>query len=402
MSDLDAGAIWEQAQDKLRSLGSSHRLRHDLVDGIPHDLIEQERQENDLPLLNFCSNDYLDLAHHPAVKAGAIDAIKEYGAGTGSSRLVSGTLPIHHQLEEALADLKGTESALVFSSGYMAAMGVVQALSRRSDDTLIPVIFDRLAHASLVDGAKQERRSWRSFPHNNLESLELLLRTDMVHEWPSALVVTEGIFSMDGDTAPLRAMADLCAKYQALLLVDDAHGTGTVGEHGQGSLAAAGINHMPHVIQVGTLSKALGSQGGFVAGPAVLRSLLVNTARTFIFDTALAPASCGAALTALSLLKKEPQRLQQLHKNVDILRTLLNRKPCPGDTPSPIVPVIIGEEKCAVAASRNLRSKGFLVPAIRPPTVPQGTSRLRITLSSAHKEEDVRRLGQTISMLSTV
>lgn len=401
MSDLDAGAIWEQAQDKLRSLESSQRLRRDFIDGIPQDIIEQERQENDLPLLNFCSNDYLDLAHHPAVKSAAMDAVKEYGAGTGSSRLVSGTLPIHHQLEEALAELKGTESALVFSSGYMAAVGAVQALSRRSDDTLIPVIFDRLCHASLVDGAKQERRSWRSFPHNNLESLELLLRKDTVHEWPSALVVTEGIFSMDGDTAPLKELADLCAKYQALLLVDDAHGTGTVGEHGQGSLAAAGISSMPHVVQVGTLSKALGSQGGFVAGPAVLRSLLVNTARTFIFDTALAPGSCGAALAAVSLLKKEPQRLQRLHKNVDILRTLLNRKPCPGDALGPIVPVIIGVEGPAVAASRKLRAKGFLVPAIRPPTVPQGTSRLRITLSSAHKEEDVRRLGQTISMLGT-
>lgn len=401
MSEIDAGEVWEQAQDKLRSLESLGRLRHDPVSGLPDANSIVMRDLQGKTLTNFCSNDYLDLAHHHQVKQGAIEAIKKYGSGSMSSRLICGTLPIHHELEHAIAKLKHTEAALVFSSGYLACVGVVQALSRRADDSLIPVMFDRLAHASLIDGAKQERRSWRSFPHNDVESLELLLKQNPMREWPSALVVTEGVFSMDGDVAPLKAMADLCARYEALLLVDDAHGTGTVGDEGQGAVAVAGIADQPHVIQVGTLSKALGSQGGFVAGPKVLRELLVNTARTFIFDTGLSPASCGAALAAIQVLKDEPDRIQRLHENVTLIRSLLNLKGCHGEAQSPIVPVMMGSEEHALRAAKSLLEKGFIVAPIRPPSVPQGTSRLRITLSTSQKQDDVRKLGQAISMLGT-
>jgi 8-amino-7-oxononanoate synthase len=401
VSGPDAGAVWEQAQDKLRSLESSHRLRADIICAISDSSASAHREVDGKELINFCSNDYLDLAHHPDVKQGAIEAVKQYGSGSMASRLVCGTLPIHWELEKAVAQLKRTESALVFSSGYLACLGVVQALSRRADDSLIPIIFDRLVHASLVDGATQERRSWRSFPHNDVESLELLLKQNAVREWPSALVITEGVFSMDGDMAPLAEMADLCAKYHAILVVDDAHGTGTVGDAGEGSAAVAGVADQPHVVQVGTMSKALGAQGGFVTGPQVLRDLMVNTARTFIFDTGLAPACCGAALAAIKIMKDEPERIARLHENVTLLRSLLSRTSCHPVLPTPIIPVMMPDEESAVSASRKLLDKGFLVTAIRPPTVPPGTSRLRITLSTSQKTEDVRRLGQTISMMDT-
>lgn len=397
----DVAEVWEHAQDRLRSFESSHRLRQ----ARAYDFADREssayRKVDDTVLVNFCSNDYLNLAHHPAVKQGAIEAVERYGSGAMASRLVCGTLPIHEELEAELAALKKAESALLFSSGYMACLGVVQALSVRADNTHLPIIFDRLAHASLVDGVTQERRNWRSFPHNDVASLELLLKQNPIIEWPRALVVTEGIFSMDGDVAPLKAMAEVCARYQSILLVDDAHGTGTMGDNGEGTVAVAGIADYPHVVQVGTLSKALGSQGGFVTGPKVLRDLLVNTARTFIFDTGLSPASCGAALGALKMMKDEPERIQKLHDNITLFRSLLNRQGCDENAQSPIIPVMLNDEDRAMKASASLYEKGFLVSAIRPPTVPLGTSRLRITLTSAQKEEDVRHLAQTLSMLQT-
>lgn len=397
----DASEVWEHAADRLRSLDSSHRRRQDRGYDFADSGSSAHRKAGDKVLVNFCSNDYLDLAHHPHVKEGAIAAVKRYGSGAMASRLVCGTLPIHEELETELAKLKKAESALLFSSGYMACLGVVQALSRRADNTQIPIIFDRLAHASLVDGATQERRNWRSFPHNDVTSLELLLKQNPLKEWPRALVVTEGVFSMDGDVAPLKEMAEICAKYQSILLVDDAHGTGTMGDNGEGTVALAGIAQDPHVVQVGTLSKALGSQGGFVTGPKILRDLLVNSARTFIFDTGLSPASCGAALAALEIIKDEPERIRKLHHNIDLFRSLLNRRGCNEESQSPIIPVMLDEEERAMRASATLCDKGFLVSAIRPPTVPAGTSRLRITLSSAQKEEDVRHLAQTLSMLQT-
>jgi 7-keto-8-aminopelargonate synthetase-like enzyme len=206
---------------------------------------------------------------------------------------------------------------------------------------------------------------------------------------------------MDGDVAPVQAMSKLCARYKAILLVDDAHGTGVMGERGEGVVGMAGLSAEPHVIQVGTLSKALGSQGGFVTGPAVLRDLLVNTARTFIFDTALNPGAAGAALAALQVIEAEPEHLKQLKENVLLFRKLLNRMDCDSTHASPIIPVILRGEELALKAAAELREQGFMVAAIRPPTVPPGTSRLRITLSAAHTDEDIRRLARVISQMQT-
>jgi len=394
-------AIWAQAEDRLRSLSSANRQRSDEVlepgdaDGA-HSTISGKRY------LNFCSNDYLNLAHHPDVKKAAIEAVNAYGCGTTASRLVCGTLPVHHELEQALADFKSNESCLVYSSGYMACLGVLQALSLRADNSRVPIVFDRLSHASLVDGATHERRNWKSFPHNNTASLEQILESLPTVGWPSAILVTEGVFSMDGDMAPLKTMSDLCAKYKAVLVIDDAHGTGIMGPEGKGSAAAAGISEEPHVVQIGTLSKALGSQGGFVVGPKVLRNLMVNVSRTFIFDTGLNPAAAAAALAALNVLKAEPQRLELFKSNVTLFRTQLSRTGCDLENLTPIIPVMLRDEDRALAASAELRKKGFLVAAIRPPTVPLGTSRLRVTISAAHKEDDIRMLAKAISTVETI
>ncbi len=397
----DPTEVWAQAYDRLRGLESARRLRSDEVcDNIESDN-GTHRLVNGKELINFCSNDYLGLAHHPDTKSAGIEAIKKYGCGTTASRLVCGTLPIHRDLEVALAELKSTEAALVFSSGYLACQGVIQALTSRADDSPVPVYFDRLVHASLIDGATQNGRNWRSFPHNDVPSLEILLNKNAVQIWPSALVITEGIFSMDGDIAPLLEMSDLCEKHHALLLVDDAHGTGVRGERGAGSAELAGIADKSHVIQVGTLSKALGSQGGFVAGPDILRDLMVNTARTFIFDTGLNPAAAGAALEALRIIKDEPERREKLRQNVLLFRKLLNRVGCDKRNPSQIIPVLMAEEERALQAAASLRNQGFFVAAIRPPTVPYGTSRLRITITADHAESDIRQLAQAISILET-
>lgn len=398
---LDPKEVWAQAHDRLRGLESAHRLRGDEICDIIETKKDTQRAVHGKDLINFCSNDYLSLTHHPALKLAATNAIEKYGTGATASRLVCGTMPIHRDLEKALADFKSTEAALVFSSGYLACQGVIQALALRADDSQVPILFDRLAHASLIDAATQDRRNWRSFPHNNVSSLEILLKKNSTNAWPSALVVTEGVFSMDGDIAPLREMSELCEKHTALLLVDDAHGTGVMGERGAGSAEAAGIAANAHVVQIGTLSKALGSQGGFVAGPDILRKLLVNTARTFIFDTGLNPAAAAAALAALRVVNDEPERREKLRQNVLLFRKLFNRVGCDKDNPSPIIPILMIEEEEALHASADLREQGFFVTAIRPPTVPEGTSRLRVTITAGHSEDDIRRLAQAIAMLDT-
>lgn len=355
-------------------------------------------------LVNFSGNNYLDLAAHPRVINAAGQALRRWGAGAGASRLVSGSLAIHSDLENALAAFKGTESALVFSSGYMASLGLIQVLARRCDGSRVPILFDRLAHACLIDAARLSESPWRSFPHNDIGRVEEILKRstlspraaygDRLPE-PTALVVTEGVFSMDGDTAPLLPLLELCERYGAVLVVDDAHGTGTVGPGGRGSVAHAGVPaRSPHLVQLGTLSKALAAQGGFVAGPESLIRLLVNSARTFLFDTALAPASAAAALEALLVLQDEPAFVSRLQQNAFHLRRLL----CLGETdPStPVIPVIVGHPERAVAAAAALRNTGYLVGAIRPPTVPPGTSRLRLTVTAGHTPEQLAQFARAL------
>lgn len=358
-------------------------------------------------LWNFSSNNYLDLATHPHVVARASEALARYGAGAGGSRLITGALQLHEELEARLAALKSTESALVFSCGYLANLGVVQALSRRADGARVPIVFDKFVHASLIDAVQLSGAPWKSFRHNDVEAahraVEALLGAaggvGSTKE-PRVLIVTEGVFSMDGDVAPLAELYGLAEKVGGLLLVDDAHGTGVVGDGGSGAAAWAGVAGQQRLVQVGTLSKALGAQGGFVAGPDILRRLLVNKARGFIFETGLAPASAAAALGALEVLEREPERLVELRRRADLLRSALRAGGAAmAESPSAIVPVVVGDARRAVEWAQQLERAGFLAVAIRPPTVPPGSARLRLTVMATHPLDVVEHLACELTSL---
>jgi len=341
----------------------------------------------------FCSNDYLGLAGHPRIKRAAQEAIERYGWGTGASRLVSGNTTIHEALESALGGFKGTEAALVFPSGYMANVGTITALVGKGDI----VIGDRLNHASLIDGCRLSGADFRVYAHKDVEGLEGVLRRSS--QYGKRLVVTDGVFSMDGDLAPLPHIVELAKKYKAILMVDDAHGTGVLGKKGKGMLEHYGLEGGVDV-QMGTLSKALGGIGGFVAGGKTLIEYLKNKSRPFIYTTALPVAACAAAREALKIIEDEPSRREALWKNVRCLREGLSVQGFKGlnvpEVESPIFPIVIGDAKEAVALSGSLFEKGLWVTAIRPPTVPEGTSRLRVTVTSEHTLEHIKTLLQAL------
>jgi 8-amino-7-oxononanoate synthase len=341
-------------------------------------------------VLNFSSNDYLDLARNPRVVAAATRAAERWGAGSGASRLVSGTLPIHEELEGALAGLKGYAAALVFGSGYATNVGILQALCGPGDH----VFLDRLSHASLVDGALLSRARVHRFQHNEPADLARLLA-----KAPAAgrrLVATESVFSMDGDVAPLADLAAVAAEHGALLLVDEAHATGVFGPGGAGCIRAAGLE--PRVaLSMGTLSKALGSFGGFVACAAPVREWLVQRARSFIYSTALPPASAGAALGALEVLRGQPGLGTALLERAAAFRARLQAQGLDtGASQSQIVPVVVGDNGRTVRLAARLREQGLWTVAIRPPTVPAGTARVRLSVTLAHSEADLDRAAELI------
>ncbi len=338
----------------------------------------------------FCTNNYLGLTHHPQVIEAAIKATERYGTGAGASRLISGHSHLYEELEAALARHKGTEKALVFSSGYAANIGVISALMGRDD-----LLFcDRLAHASLIDACILSRAKLCRFRHNDVNSLGDLLHAQETKG--QRLIVTEGVFSMDGDIAPLRQLADISSQHGCLLLVDDAHGTGVMGGKGQGAAAYLGVSKGID-IHVGTLSKAIAAVGGFVAGSSDLISYLINKARSFIYTTALPPGVVATATAALKLMETEPSLLEGLRANVRYMRGALNSAGFDlMGSETPIIPILVGEAKKAVDISRGLLEQGGIyIPAIRPPTVPAGQARLRLTVSAAHQQaelEDAARL----------
>lgn len=333
-------------------------------------------------LVNLCSNDYLGLASDPRLVQAAIRATERAGAGSGAARLVAGDLPVHGELEARLAAFKGCETALLFSSGYHANLGVIAALAEREDE----VFSDRLNHASIVDGCLLSRATLRRYPHRDAGALEELLRASKARR---KLVVTDAVFSMDGDAAPLAEIAGACERHGAMLYVDEAHSTGVLGPTGAGLAEALGVTRRVDVL-MGTLGKALGSFGAFVCGERRLRELLVSRARTFIFTTALPPAACGAALAALDVLRDEPARRERLLALFRRMKAGIEALGFPLPTVvAPIFPVVLGDERVALEASRRLRERGFFVRAIRPPTVPPGTSRLRVTLTAGHDEAQV-------------
>ena len=338
-------------------------------------------------LISFSCNDYLNLSHHPAVRAAAAEAALNYGAGAAASRLVTGDHPLLGDLEKRLARLKGTEAACVFGSGYLANTGVIPTLVGPDDLILV----DELAHACIWAGAKLSGARTIAFKHNDVADLERLLQAERGSA-RHVLVATDGVFSMDGDIAPLDQLSDLCAAHEAWLLSDDAHGVGVLAG-GRGSAALFPDADIP--LQMGTLSKALGSFGGYLCGSQAVIDLLKTRARTLVYATGLPPASAAAALAALDIVESQPALTAlPLAKARAFTRAL--------DLPlaqSPIVPVIIGSAEAALAASARLEVEGYLVVAIRPPTVPDGAARLRIAFSAAHSDADVARLADLVADL---
>jgi 8-amino-7-oxononanoate synthase len=336
-------------------------------------------------LLSFCSNDYLGLASHPALIAAVQQAAAEAGIGGGASHLITGHHRLHHEIEEALAQFVGLPRALFFSTGYMANLGVISALVGRGD----AIFADRLNHASLNDAAVLSRADLHRYPHNDVAALEKQLAQSTARR---KLVVADAVFSMDGDIAPVPQLLALCERYDAWLMLDDAHGFGVLGAHGKGTLEHFGV-HSPRIIYMATLGKAAGVSGAFVAGEPELVEYLIQRARTYIYTTAMPPVLAAALLAALPIIEKDSSRREQLKKLIATLRGNLKPKQWRLDeSVTPIQPLIIGSNEDALRVSEHLREHGILVSAIRPPTVPQGTARLRITLSAAHTVEDVMRL----------
>jgi glycine C-acetyltransferase/8-amino-7-oxononanoate synthase len=342
------------------------------------------------PVLLLCSNNYLGLADHPRVREAAAEAAMRYGAGAGASRLVSGNMRVHRRLEERLADFKGYRSALLFGSGYLANTGVVQALAKPGE-----VVFsDALNHASIVDGCRLAGAETFVYDHGDVDHLAWGLREA---QGRGSLIVTDGVFSMDGDVAPLPEIVELARRFDARVMVDDAHGTGTVGPAGRGSVAAAGLEDEVDVL-VGTLGKSLGSYGAYVCCDKAMAKYLVNTARTLIFSTALGPPQVGAAMAALELLREQPRRVERVQRNGRVLREALAEQGLPtGDGDTPIVPVIVGDADAAVAASERALERGVFAQAIRPPTVADGSSRLRLTVMASHTKAELREAAEVVA-----
>ncbi len=332
-------------------------------------------------IIVMASNNYLGLATHPSLKQAAIEATRKYGVGSGAARLVSGTLPPHAELEAALARFKGTAASLVFGSGYLANIGVIPALIGSGG----LILADRFCHASLLDGCRLSGADFRVYRHRDVSHLEALLAKRPPHR--QTLIVTDGIFSMDGDVAPLPELTALAERYGAQLFVDDAHGTGVMGRQGRGTLEHFGLEgRIP--FHMGTLGKALGTSGAYVAGPEEFISYVVNRARSFLYTTAPPPASAAATIAALALVQAEPERRMRLWNNQARLHGGLKSLGFRlTDSHSPILPILIGEPQKAVAMAERLLELGVYAPAIRPPTVPKETSRIRFTVTSEHTAE---------------
>ena len=362
---------------RLRRAGLERFLRP--VDGAQgtHLTVDGRR------VLSLCSNNYLGLANHPEVIEAAVAAARAVGVGAGASRLISGSMRAHHRLEERLAALKGAEACLLFTSGYHANLGVIASLVGPED----AVFSDALNHASLIDGCRLSRAAVHVYPHNDLAALSERLATAPARR---RLIVTDSIFSMDGDAAPLAAICELAERHGAMVMVDEAHATGVLGGRGAGLVEALGLQ--PRVtVQMGTLGKALGTFGAYVAGSRALIDLLINTARTAIFTTALPPPVVAAADAALTIVAREPERRAALRRNAAQLRDgLLGLGyDVPGEADSHILPVMVGDAGATMALSAALLERGVFAHGIRPPTVPDGTGRLRATVMATHGAADL-------------
>jgi 8-amino-7-oxononanoate synthase len=375
-------------QPELERRRAAHLYRHRRVlESAQGPLLQVDGEA----LLSFCSNDYLGLANHPEVVRAMQRGAERYGAGSGSAHLVAGHSAVHHALEEELAEFTGRPRALLYSTGYMANQGVITALLGRGDS----VYQDRLNHASLIDGGLLSRAELKRYPHNDLAALAGRMACQRGGD---ALVAVDGVFSMDGDTAPLAQLAEICRQRPAWLMVDDAHGFGVLGPTGAGTVEAAGLGEAEVPVLMATLGKALGTSGAFIAGSELLVEALIQSTRNYIYTTAMPPALAAASLTALTLLREEAWRRDHLATLIGQFRRGAEALQLPlMDSGSAIQPLLVGEARAAVRISEALRQRGILVGAIRPPTVPPNTSRLRITLSAAHTPAQLEQLLQTLA-----
>jgi 8-amino-7-oxononanoate synthase len=370
----------------IRARGTHRRMR--VVEGAQGPRMIVDGRE----ALLFAGSNYLDLAHHPEVVEASARAARELGCASGGSRLITGNLDVHEALEAELAAFLGRETALVFNTGYMANLGVIPALAGEGD----LIVSDALNHASIVDGCRLSRAEIRVFSHGHVEELDSLL-AEVRGRYRRVLLVVDGVYSMDGDVAPLPALCGLARREGAVVLLDDAHGTGTLGKAGRGSAELLGVEDEVDVV-LGTLGKSLGSFGAFVAGDTVLRELLVNVARSFIFSCALAPPQVEASRAALRILVREPWRRERLQANAARLRRrLAERSVDTHPSVTHILPVIVGDNATTMSVCEGLLERGFYAQGIRHPTVPEGTARLRLTPMATHTDEEIDTLAHAIA-----
>jgi len=371
----------------IRSRQRERKLR--TIDGPA----ASNQQVNRQSALQFCGSNYLDLAHHPEVVAAAARGADDWGCASGGSRLINGNLRCHEQLEAELADYLGTEAALVFGPGYMANVGMIPALVETED----LIVSDALSHASLIDGCQLSKASVKVFPHNDVAALQTLLRRER-GRFRRTLLAVDGLYSMDGDIAPLDEFVDLSERYDVMLLVDDTHATGTIGDDGRGTAVHTGVAPERVDIQLGSLAKALGSYGSFVAGSRTMCDLLINTCRSFIFSCALPPPQVEAARAALKIMRREPWRRERLQHNGDHLRQALHAHDIDtGQSSTHILPVIVGGNEATMQLCEALLRQGYFTQGIRYPSVPDGTARLRLTVMASHTEQDLDSLAGAIA-----
>lgn len=377
--------MYEFFKEQLDSKVQNHNLRT-LTEYCPIDAVRVKRDDKEY--LMMASNNYLGLTFDTRVIEGALKGAQQYGTGSGGSRLVSGTFPLFTELERSLAKFKNTEKALVFNTGYMANVGTISAVADKNT-----IIFsDALNHASIIDGCRLSRGTVKTYSHCDIDELKYLLK--QVDRNTRKLIVTDGVFSMDGDIAPLDKLYELSRDYNALLMVDDAHATGTIG-NGHGTAAYFGLEKEVD-IQLGTLSKSLGSVGGYVAANSTIIDYLVNTSRSFIFSTALSPADIGAALAALHILETDASVLGRLQENVNYMADQLTSMGIDATNETPIFPILIGRNEDTLAVSDYLYEAGIIGTAIRPPTVPIGESRIRLTVTAAHNKKQIDFVCQSL------
>ena len=374
----------EQRLDELKDLGLYRRMR--MISGPQGPRVVLDGK----PVLLLCSNNYLGLADHPRVREAAADAAMRWGVGAGASRLVSGTMTLHRRLEERLAEFSRTESALLFGSGYLANSGVIPVLARKGE-----VVFsDELNHASLIDGCRLAGAECFVYDHCDVEHLEYGLRQAGDR---AALVVTDAVFSMDGDVAPLTEIVEVARAHGVRIMVDEAHSIGTLGPDGRGAVAEAGLESEVDLV-VGALGKALGSYGAFAACDHSMARLLVNSARSFIFSTAPPPPAVAGALAALELLQEQPRRAEKLQANAEALRDELAQEGFEvAGSSTHIIPLIVGEARTATRMAEAALEQAVFAQAIRPPTVPDGTSRLRLSVMSSHTQAELREAAQVLA-----